>query len=159
LHIHASRGLFGTNTLQQELTVAKLMLLFNREWDAFIVKFARRNYSDLERWSKKPDIENTDLISTSNALQKVQKSKDTNDRYQAINLCNRHTIEFRIFRSTLRPERVLSALQLVDVLIAYCKDNSLTKILTSDIASICSTCNNKELTEYLVSKNLNKDVQ
>ena len=42
LHIHASRELFGKDTTEQELTIAKIILLFNRFFDDEIVKFSRR---------------------------------------------------------------------------------------------------------------------
>ena len=42
------------------------------------------------------------------------------DRYDAINLCNEHTIEFRIFRATLRYASLVKSLDFVDALVRFC---------------------------------------
>ncbi len=44
----------------------------------------------------------------------MDKAKRTFDRYTGVNLTNHDTVEFRIFRGTLRCQTILAALQLVD---------------------------------------------
>ena len=41
------------------------------------------------------------------------------DRYQAVNLCNRHTVEFRIFRGTLRYSSVMAAIEFSNAVIQF----------------------------------------
>ena len=52
--------------------------------------------------------------------------KDPDTRYVCINLFPRDTVEFRIFRGTLRYERFLVFLQFVDASIEFCRQTSLT---------------------------------
>lgn len=46
--------------------------------------------------------------------------KNTGERYEALNVTNRDTIEFRIFRGSLRYESVMAALEFVDALLTFC---------------------------------------
>ena len=54
LHIHVSRDGLGETEMEQDLTVAKLMILFDRFWDK-LVRFSRRNIEQMS-WCKKPDV-------------------------------------------------------------------------------------------------------
>lgn len=42
------------------------------------------------------------------------KAKSSSNRYVAVNLCNTHTVEFRLFRGTLKLNTILATLQLVN---------------------------------------------
>ena len=46
--------------------------------------------------------------------------KHSNERYEALNVTNRETVEFRIFRGSLRYESVMAALEFVDSLLTFC---------------------------------------
>lgn len=46
--------------------------------------------------------------------------KNTGERYEALNVTNRNTIEFRIFRGSLKYESVMAALEFVDALLTFC---------------------------------------
>lgn len=55
----------------------------------------------------------------------VHKIKNKNrgwDRYQAVNVNNRHTLEVRVFRGSLRKERLLSAIEFVHAVVEYTRD-------------------------------------
>jgi hypothetical protein len=43
------------------------------------------------------------------------------ERYRAVNFCNRRTVEFRLFRGTLRYETLIGTLALVDGLIRWAR--------------------------------------
>jgi hypothetical protein len=47
-----------------------------------------------------------------------------------VNLCNRHTVEVRIFRGTIRPKRILANLELVAGAVEYTRN-----LKTGDVAS------------------------
>ena len=51
------------------------------------------------------------------------------DRYRAINTTNTDTIEFRLFRGTLRLETFNATLQLVDTLVHLAQDYSVAHII------------------------------
>lgn len=155
LHIHASRSLFGISLMEQDLTIAKIMLLFDRWYDTEIVKFARRNLMKMRRWADKPDagIEPGDDENSARC-----KAKNTaNHRYKAINLCNTHTVEFRIFRGTLKRDTIIASIQWVDVLIKYCRETQLKDLFNVTWNDIFGNTGYTELTEYLKQRNLIKE--
>jgi len=47
-------------------------------------------------------------------------NKRSSERYEALNVTNTDTIEFRIFRGSLRYESVMAALEFVDSLLSFC---------------------------------------
>jgi len=50
------------------------------------------------------------------------KYGQSEDRYEAINVQNDHTLEVRVFRGSLKPERVLSAVEFLHSAIEYTRD-------------------------------------
>ena len=46
--------------------------------------------------------------------------KNTGDRYEALNVQNSETIEFRIFRGSLRYESIIAALEFVNATLTFC---------------------------------------
>jgi hypothetical protein len=152
LHIHASRSLFGNNQMEQDLTIAKIMLLFDRWYNSNIVQFARRNLSNMRRWADKPDA---DILPSDDDSSAVAKAKKTaNHRYKAINLQNTYTVEFRIFRGTLKRDTIIASIQWIDVFIRYCRSTSLKDLFNITWEDIFSNTGHVELTEYLKQRNL-----
>lgn len=154
LHIHASRSLFGDTQIEQDLTIAKIMLLFDRWYDTKIVRFARRKLSAMRRWADKP---NADIRPEDDDGTAISKSKkDANNRYRAINLCNCRTVEFRIFRGTLKRDTIIASIQWVDTLIGYCRNTQLKDLFNADWEDIFANTDHMELTAYLKQRNLIK---
>ena len=152
LHIHASRSLFGNTQMEQDLTIAKIILLIDRWYDSHIVQFARRNINKMRHWAGKP---NAGIKPEDNDVQAVDKSKKTaTDRYKAVNLCNRHTVELRFFRGTLKPTTILASIQWVDTLIRYCRETPLKDLFNVTWEEIFCNTGHSELTEYLKQRNL-----
>ena len=50
----------------------------------------------------------------------VNKELSRNDRYEAVNLVNRDTIEFRIFKGTLSRPHLFKAIEFCDSVIQFC---------------------------------------
>jgi hypothetical protein len=153
LHIHASRSLFGITQMEQDLTIAKIMLLIDRWYDSKIVNFARRDISKMCRWADKP---NADIRQDDDEYDAIQKSKDASegDRYKAINLCNSNTVEFRFFRGTLKRNTIIASIQWVDSIIKYCKRTALKNLWATGWNEIFSTTDHAELTAYLKERKL-----
>ena len=152
LHIHASRSLFGDTQMEQDLTIAKIILLVDRWYDSHIVRFARRNLSKMRHWADKP---NADIRPGDNDSDAVYKSKKTADsRYKAVNLCNRRTVEFRFFRGTLKRDTIIASIQWVDTIIKYCRNTPLNDLFNTTWDNIFGNTGHAELTEYLKRRNL-----
>ncbi len=152
LHIHASRSLFGNTDIEQDLTIAKIMLLIDRWYDTKIVKFARRDISKMRRWADKPNV---DIRPGDNDADAVQKSKKTaTDRYKAVNLCNYSTVEFRFFRGTLKRDTIIASIQWVDTIIQYCRNTALKDLFSVTWDDIFGSTEHAELTAYLKQRDL-----
>jgi len=53
-------------------------------------------------------------------------NKHSTDRYEALNITNVETVEFRIFRGSLRYESVMAALEFVNSLMTFCTPGSVS---------------------------------
>jgi hypothetical protein len=159
LHIHASRSLFGDTEIEQDLTIAKIMLLIDRWYDTYIVRFARRDISKMRRWADKPGA---DICQEDDEYDAIKKSKDSSrgNRYKAVNLCNSYTVEFRFFRGTLKRDTIIASIQWVDTIIQYCLNTPLKKLFNATWDDIFGNTRHRELTSYLKQRNLynKKDV-
>ena len=126
-HIHFNRSFFED---KEDENVAKLLYLVEKFWDE-LVKFSRRNYENLDRWAKKYDKTPEEIVDD-------MKCRNL-DRYHAINLTNRNTIEFRMFRGTLKSETFFATLQLVDTIVRYVKDHTNNDIQSLQFTDLLVT--------------------
>lgn len=99
LHVHVTRA--GLSNL----TIARAVTFVNDSGnDAFIQALARRYNTGFCNIREK-DLETAHL---------------PGDRYEAINLTGRETIEFRLFRGSLKYEAVIAAIEFCHALLEYC---------------------------------------
>jgi len=92
--------------------------------------FSRRKPSQISQWAKRYGFkhEPTEILSTA-------KSSNRVDRHTCVNLNNEHTIEFRIFKGTLKYTTLIATLQLVN----HICDIALS-MSTEDITELLSWC-------------------
>lgn len=152
LHVHVDRKSLGNTPGDQDATIAKIILLTDRFWNK-IVKFTRRTEDRINEWACKPNAE----INSSDTIESaVRKSKDVSSysRYRAVNLRNRNTIEFRIFRGTLAVNTIKATLQFVDRICEYAKNNQIDKCLTCSWTELMVNDAPDELKTYLEQRGL-----
>ena len=150
MHVHVNRSAFGETRERQEEVVARIVHFVEKNWWE-MVKFSRRTESNLNRWAAR-------YCSISEEVQETyKKAKDKRlGRYVAVNLENYDTIEFRLFRGTLRYKTFAATLQLVEQI---CKlainltDKEFERLSWSDFVSGISK-DKQELIDYLKSKRL-----
>ena len=145
LHCHVNRDFFGDNTDTQDLHIAKIVLLVNNLWND-MVKFSRRTESQLNRWAKRYGL--IDEVNKENEEAVIQCCKGQNNRYFAVNLQNRNTIEFRIFKGSLNVETFYATLQLVDNICRLVKEIDLKDVNSITMEDIITYDNYEELTSY-----------
>lgn len=128
LHVHVSRDFFGDDEDAQDLQISKLILLMNRFWNSHIVPLTRRDPDRLARWaSRGTALDNACTKETRMSL--IEKCKHVRgNRYQAINLNNMNTIEFRIFASTTNVDHLLGTLEFVDSICRSAKRMKLKEV-------------------------------
>lgn len=116
LHIHVSRSAFGWNfnsSRQTGRTEAHALRFLKLIYDnqAPITRLAGRTS---DQWASFAD--------RGYLLRKVKHNEQNNGRYSAVNLGNRDTFEIRIFRGTMRVERIKAQLQFVHSAVEYTRD-------------------------------------
>ena len=146
LHMHVGRDQLGATSEDKETTIAKVALLMYRHWPS-LVKFSRRRESDLSRWANRPDLSfNPRVKYTDDKLKELVRSYySCRGRYQALNLENRGTIEFRLWRGTLKPGTVDATLQLTSNIVMYAMTHTF-----EDVAKSAWT----DITQYELCENL-----
>lgn len=108
LHIHCSRSAFGETYEQQEVAISRVVYFVEKHWNE-LVRFSRRTFDNLNRWAARYAT----ISSTTGETYKKAKDRRLG-RYVAVNLEPFNTIEFRLFRGTLRHKTFIATLQLVD---------------------------------------------
>lgn len=129
LHIHLSRRYFGKTKATQLLNAAKMAYIMETYWDEF-VGFSRRNYEQLDRWSKIGNLLDSISGMSKSELINALNGNYKHDKYVALNLQHPNTFELRIFRGTLKYETFIATLTFVDKLAKLIKKTTL-KDLTS----------------------------
>lgn len=113
LHVHVSRTAFGEINKQADLLKAQahelrfIKLIYDNQRQ--IERLAGRS-SSYARFNDKGNLANR------------VKYGQQDDRYEAVNSQNSETLEVRVFKGSLKPARVLSAIELVHASVEYTRD-------------------------------------
>lgn len=118
LHIHADRKYLGRTKFQQDLVIAKILYIIEKFNDDLCI-IARRN-NDYSVFCG-------DKCTSDTAVTLYGKYRNIGKR-AALNLQHSNTIEFRMFRSTLKYETLLLTLELVQDIIDFSKNISFEEL-------------------------------
>lgn len=146
LHIHVNRDSLGEYREGQEEVISRILYFVEHHWNEML-KFSRRSEYAMNRWAARYGYENSPKAI-------MDKAKKNYGRYVAVNLCNYHTIEFRLFRGTLKYNTLIATLELVnricDIALSY-TDDEMSKLSWSEfVAGITEP----ELIQYLKERSL-----
>ena len=148
LHVHVSRDAFGCTEQEQDAAIARILFFVEKNWEE-LLKFSRRTPRQLERWAGRYGYKEQPKEILDHA-----KKEAHGGRYTCVNLTNDDTIEFRMFRGTLKFNTLIATLQLVDrvcdVAIFLC-DEELKALSWTTFAS---SCTQSELVQYLKERRL-----
>ena len=147
LHVHINRNAFGDNQAEQEDVISRILFFVEKHWNELFT-FSRRSSYNMSRWSARFGFEKT-------GKQILEKAKNgCNGRYVAVNLNNYHTIEFRLFRGTLKYNTFIATLQMVnhicDVAISFSEEG----IDAMSWSEFVSSIEEPELIQYLKERRL-----
>lgn len=126
LHIHANKDYFTDKDIEVLLSVV------DKLWPD-IEKFSRRDKDGLDHWAKKACKQPKEII------EQMHTDRSYLDRYSAVNLQNRSTIEFRLFKGTLNPVSFFSSLEFVNNLCVWCANHYLCDIDNLKIEDLLET--------------------
>lgn len=150
LHVHVNRSSFGETEAKQEACIARLLFFVENHWNE-LLRFSRRTQQQMDQWAARYGRKD-------NPKEQMEHVKSTyTDRYRAINLTNYATIEFRMFRGTLRYNTLIATLELVDELcrLACClTDEEMSALTWSDFCARVGSLHRPELVQYLKERRL-----
>ncbi len=147
LHVHVNRNSFGNTKLEQEDVISRILHFVETFWNEMLC-FSRRTESQMNRWAarygRKETPKQTLYHAKNNAL----------GRYACVNLTNRNTIEFRMFRGTLKYNTIIATLQMVDEICSVAVSMSDSEMDKLSWSSFVSKISYPELIAYLKERNL-----
>lgn len=150
LHIHVNRCSLGSDEAHQESAIARILFFVENYWNE-LLRFSRRTQGQMNQWAARYGRKD-------NPKEQIKHVKaQYSDRYRAVNLENYTTIEFRMFRGTLRYNTLIAALQLVnEICEAACSlsDRELEELTWSDFVARIESRGNPELVRYLKERRL-----
>lgn len=147
LHIHVNRSCLGDTHDEQEDVISRILFFVETHW-AELLKFSRRSEYSMNRWAARYGYEK----SGREILDKAKKGN--NGRYAAVNLMNWATIEFRLFRGTLKYNTLIAAIELVNEicdLAIHLTDEGIEKMAWSEFVAAIEA---PELITYLKERRL-----
>lgn len=140
LHIHASREALGDTEAEQENIINNIILItenFKKE----LQQFSRRKDFGWCHFFNDDTEENKETN-----IDKIKKEKGNKSRYQVINTKNRHTIEFRLIRGTLKTNTFFASIQLFYNIIQLAKTKNF---INKSWDYLIKMNNFKELQSYI----------
>ena len=147
LHVHVNRSCLGDDQEEQDLVIGHILLFIEQHWNE-LLKFSRRSEYSMARWASRYGYEN----SAKAILDKAKKGG--NGRYAALNLMNWATIEFRLFRGTLKYSSLIAALELVNAICDVAMNNTEDEIANMSWSEFVSKITEQELIDYLKERRL-----
>lgn len=151
LHVHVNRRAFGSNIDEEDTNIAHLLYLVEHHWHRML-RFSRRTQRQIEQWAARyaPRNEPKDFKDD-------VKSTGNYRRYMCINLTNEDTVEFRLFRGTLRYNTFRATLQFVNVLCDLAvglTDEEIKELTWENLVLGIDKDKYPELIEYLKERKL-----
>lgn len=148
LHVHVNRSAFGSTEDEQEACIARVLYFFEKHWEE-LLKFSRRTQRQLDRWAARYGYKEQPR----EILEHAKKGYH-GGRYTCVNLQNDSTIEFRMFRGTLKLNTLIATLQLVDRIceVAICLSDGELKNMSW--SAFVSGCQAPELVQYLKERRI-----
>lgn len=113
LHVHVSRTAFGI--IQKQADVLKV-----QAHELRFIKLIYDNQRQIERLAGRSS--SYARFNDKGKLSARVKHGRQDDRYEAVNSQNSETLEVRVFKGSLKPTRILSAIELVHASVEYTRD-------------------------------------
>ena len=139
LHVHVNRTTFGNTESEQEAAIARVLYFFEKFWEE-LLKFSRRTQRQLDHWAARYGYK--------------EKPKDILDHAKGHNSAGRDTVEFRMFRGTLKCNTLIATLELLDnicEMAVYLTDKDVQGLSWT---SFVVGCTQPELVQYLKERRL-----
>lgn len=151
LHIHVNRTAFGATEEVQDRSIARILYFMEANWNE-LLRFSRRTQYQMNRWAARYGYKEH----PADILDHAKKGYG-GGRYSCVNLQNYNTIEFRIFRGTLKYNTFIATLQMVnhicDVALVF-SDEEIRNLSWSSFVADIPKETYPELIRYLKERRL-----
>ena len=152
LHIHVGRQELGATPEERYATASKLVILASALRDE-LTKFSRRKADRLEHWAAFTSLPGADAMSETELLDYARREA-LRARYVAVNLMNHATVEFRIFRGTLKRDTLVASLQIVDNLCQYAMTHTAVECLHASFVDVVNVNPTSVLLDYCQTRRI-----
>ena len=149
LHVHVNRNFFGATDAEQDNAIARVLYFIENHWPE-LLRFSRRTEQQLQQWASRYGRKD-------NPKAVLDAAKKSYARYTCVNLTNYTTIEFRIFRGTLKYNTLIATLQLVSEICkvaASLSDEIIDKLSWTSFVEELNPEHVPELIQYLKERRL-----
>ena len=145
LHIHICKSDMTT------LHGAKMVFFINDASNLELIRaVARRDSASYAKLVDKKTDKSWLKDTVKRSKNKHNQLKGLNyDRYESLNFQNDRTIEFRLFKGTLKYETIMACLEFTYATWHFCKDASIDQLTTKDFISFICKPENKQDTRFL----------
>ena len=147
LHVHVNRSCLGDSREEQDEVISRILYFIEHHWNEML-KYSRRSEYSMNRWAARYGFEKTGR----EILDKAKKGN--NGRYAAVNLMNYATVEFRLFRGTLKYNTLIAALELVNDICDLAITLTDEGIANMSWSEFVDTVKEPELIQYLKERRL-----
>lgn len=150
LHIHVGRNTFGDTRETQDDAISRVLYFVEHHWNE-LLKFSRRTEKQMAQWAARYGYKN-------DPKEILDHAKNNGDnRYTCVNITNWNTVEFRMFRGTLKYNTLIATLELVNkicTIAVNCDDKNLAKLSWTDFVTSLNESDCAELITYLKERRL-----
>jgi predicted CXXCH cytochrome family protein len=126
LHVHVSRTAFGSGETPWGRSDRDSIILKRQAHELRFMKLIYDNQRQVERIAGRSGNSYATFADKGKLVSKVKFGNQSDGRYSAINTENDATLEVRVFKGSLRKERVMSALEFVAASVEYTRDLKVT---------------------------------
>jgi hypothetical protein len=126
LHVHVSRTAFGEGAIPWNRVDRDQLILRKQSHELRFMKLIYDNQRQVERIAGRSGNHFATFGDKGKLVAKLKYGNQSDGRYSAINTENDATLEVRVFKGSLRKERVLSALEFVTASVEYTRDLKVT---------------------------------
>lgn len=145
LHFHVSKNYFSN----YELSATKILYMFEKFWDQFAVLSRRKEFRYCNK-NNKPRL-NKEYVKN------VKRESTREGRYVAVNLANDNTIEFRLWRGSLKFSTIMATIELTDFICVVAENVSimtLQKMSWDDMKKLMEEYKYKQLVKYCIERQI-----
>ena len=126
LHVHVSRTAFGKGVSPWGREDREALILNKQAHELRFMKLIYDNQRQVERIAGRSNNSYATFSDKGRLVHKLKSGYQNDGRYSAVNTQNDNTLEVRVFKGSLRKERVLSALEFVAASVEYTRDLKVT---------------------------------